>query len=169
MKIFTDYNGETEILSDSYPITEVFDGCGYEVQSALLNKGGETIDIGCGNAFGEPKEEEKEEVEQVNNILDTFSYQEQTFDKAGYVTYIKTYMKDLREYLEKNKPARLEAFKKGTAEMVKWILANFDTFTLYLCPHLATATRSGKPTSSSSLPTPRRREISPPSSTSSTA
>lgn len=132
MKIFEDFETKTEVLSDSYPITEVFDGVGYEVQSAEIVKGDEKIDVGCGNAFGDQAAEEPaEEVYKVNNIIDSFGYQETTFTKALYGKYVKDYMKRVLDHLTAKRPDRVEAFKKGAQEMAKWIIANYDDFTLY--------------------------------------
>jgi hypothetical protein len=65
MKIFTDAFSGAEIISDSYPITELYDGVIYEVKSNMLVKGEDNIDIGCGNAFageGEAVEQPQAEV-----------------------------------------------------------------------------------------------------------
>lgn len=138
MKIYYDlFNTDMdhdELMSDSFNFQEVFDGVGVEVKSSLTKKGGEKIDIGCGDAFGGAGEEEKadDKEEVVNDVLDTYKYQETNFTKKDYTTYIKGYMKKIKEYLEQNKPDRVQPFMKGAQEMVKWILANFDDFQFFL-------------------------------------
>eukprot|EP01017_Pseudomicrothorax_dubius_P032570 TRINITY_DN4276_c0_g1_i1.p1 TRINITY_DN4276_c0_g1~~TRINITY_DN4276_c0_g1_i1.p1 ORF type:complete len:191 (+),score=68.93 TRINITY_DN4276_c0_g1_i1:128-700(+) len=136
MRIYKDAFSGDEIISDSYEMKPIFDGVGYEVRAKNLVKGGEKIDIGCGNAFGagggeEQAEEVKDETYTVLDLLDTFHYQETTFSKSDYVTYIKGYMKKVKGYLEERNPSRVEPFMKGAQEMVKWIVANFDKFSFY--------------------------------------
>jgi hypothetical protein len=96
--------------------------------------------LGCGDAFKgqpggeggeEPVEDVKDEAVKVNDILDAFHYNETSFTKADYTTYIKGYMKKVKEHLAKNNPSRVDPFMKGAQEMVKWILSNFDKFTFY--------------------------------------
>ena len=166
MKVFEDFETQTEVLSDSYPIVEIFEGCGYEVQSTEVVIGGEKINVGCGNAFGGQEEEEvPEDLEKANNILNSFGYEETTFTKGLYGTYIKDYMKRVLEYLTKSKPNRVEAFKKGAKDMATWIIKNYDDFTLYYILNSAIATRTVRETATSSSPTSRRAKPNPPSST----
>lgn len=46
--------------------------------------------------------------------------------------YIKQYMKKVKEYLEKNKPARVDIFMKNIQPFVKDVLSNFDEYSFYL-------------------------------------
>ena len=136
MKIYQDIFSGNELISDSYPMTEIYDGVGFEVQSTMLVVKEDDIDIGCGNAFDNPdgkKEEEGEQaaVEKVNNVLDSFHYNEDTMmDKAYFSKYIKGYMKKVLDHLTAKNPGRVEAFKAGAKDMVTWILSNFDEFKL---------------------------------------
>lgn len=52
MKLYSDIFSGTEVISDSYPSTEIFDGVAIEVKSRMVVKGEDNVDIGCGNAFG---------------------------------------------------------------------------------------------------------------------
>ena len=136
MKLYLDLFSGAELVSDSYPSEEIYDGVGLEVKSNMLVKGDVDVDIGCGNAFNNPdenKEEEgnKEPPEKVNNILDTFQYTEdENMDKAFYSKYIKEYMKKVLDHLSAKKPDRVEKFKAGAKQMVGWIMGNFDEFKL---------------------------------------
>ena len=38
---------------------------------------------------------------------------ETSFGKTDFVTYVKSYMKKVKEYLTANKPDRVEGFMKG--------------------------------------------------------
>lgn len=58
----------------------------------------------------------------MNDIVDAFHYEETSFDKAGFQATFKVYMKKLVGYLTKEKPDRVEPFKKGAMELFKFIL-----------------------------------------------
>ena len=122
-----------EIISDSFKLEEVFDGVGIEVQSKYITKGGENIDIGCGNAFGgnEDDNDGGDATEKVLDVMDVFQYQESPFTKKDYQNYIKTYMKKVKDFLQEKKPERVQPFMAGATEMVKFVLKNFDEFTFY--------------------------------------
>ena len=134
MKLFMDVFSDEEILSDSYPMKEKYEGVIWEIKSRWIVKGDDNVDIGCGNAFGGAGEEEQaggEEVVKVLDIVDTFGYEETSFDKAGFGAYFKGYMKKILEYLGKNKADRVDAFKNGGRDFFKWINANFDDLSFY--------------------------------------
>ena len=60
MRIFQNLDGdEVDIISDGYKMTKVegFEGVVTEVQSRMVAKGEENVDIGCGNAFGGKNED----------------------------------------------------------------------------------------------------------------
>ena len=52
------FSGE-EIISDSFNLELIFEEAGGEVKSKYIVKKEGEVDIGCGNAFGDNKEEEK--------------------------------------------------------------------------------------------------------------
>lgn len=89
--------------------------------------------IGRGNQFGggDPEEEVNDpNVEKINNVVDAFQYKDTSFTKADFQTWIKGYMKKLKEHLEANNKERVEGFMKGAKEMVGFILSRFDDFQL---------------------------------------
>ena len=47
------------------------------------------------------------------------------------MAYLKGYMKKVREWLQENKPERVEGYKKGAQDMAMWINSNFDEFSFY--------------------------------------
>jgi len=51
MRLFLDAFSDEEILSDGYNLQFKFEDACAEVDSKMIVKGGEDIDIGCGNAF----------------------------------------------------------------------------------------------------------------------
>ena len=137
MRVYFDtFSQEDELLSDSYNLVSLpeFSGAIGEVTSRMITKGSDDVDIGCGNAFGAAGEEEEkidESKPQFVDILDAFRYQETTFSKKDYGTYIKGYMKKLLTSLQEKKPDRVDGFKEGCKKFVNWVLENFDKLTFY--------------------------------------
>lgn len=80
-------------------------------------------------------EEEQDTLEegsvQVNNVVTSFRLQSTPFDKKSYLTYLKTYMKTVKEKLKENNPGRVELFERGAAGYAKKIVANFKNFEFY--------------------------------------
>ncbi|KRW99548.1 Mss4-like protein [Pseudocohnilembus persalinus] len=136
MKIYKDIFSGEEIISDSYTNTgeKMFGDFAVKVKTKSIVKGEENFDVGCGNAFGGEQEEEQGGAaqEKVIDIVDTYQYQTTSFDKKGYLTHFKKYMKRVLEHLQENKPERVDGFKKEAAEFVKWVQANFDEFEFYI-------------------------------------
>ncbi len=67
-------------------------------------------------------------------MVDNFRYEETSFDKPGFTSYFKGYMKKLLEWLSANKKERVDAFKTGGRDFFKWALANFDELSFYTGP-----------------------------------
>lgn len=132
MKVYQDIFTDEEIISDSFDINLLFDGACGEVASRYVAKGGVNVDIGKGNQFGGGGEEEEidDKVEKVIDVVDAFRLNSTSFVKKDYMTYMKKYMKEVKEKLQVTNPGRVEAFQAGATEMVKWILKNFDEFEL---------------------------------------
>ena len=59
MKVFVDVFSGDELCSDSYKLEKVFGEAGMKVKSSYIVSGGETFDVGAGNAFGGAEEDEK--------------------------------------------------------------------------------------------------------------
>lgn len=73
-------------------------------------------------------------VTQVNNIVHAFRLQSTSFDKKGYLSYLKGYMKAVKAKMqEKGAPAeKIAAFEKGAQGYVKEkLLPNFKDFEFY--------------------------------------
>ncbi|KAJ3332548.1 Translationally-controlled tumor protein [Blyttiomyces sp. JEL0837] len=127
------YYGSDEMLSDAYKITEVDDVL-YEVDCKMITVGGGDVDIGANpSAEGEDADEAPEEgAETVNNVVYSFRLQSSGFDKKGYMTYIKGYMKAVKTYLAENNPERLPIFESKIQPAVKKILENFKDYEFYV-------------------------------------
>lgn len=48
-----------------------------------------------------------------------------------YAKYIKEYLKNVKEHLEKKNAARIENFMAGAKEFAGWVMNNFGEFTFY--------------------------------------
>ena len=89
------------------------------------------IDIGANPSEEEENEEYAEGTRTVNNIVEAFRLQETSFDKKGYMVYIKDYMKKVSKYLETKNPDRVAAFQKSAQAYVKKILADFENYQFF--------------------------------------
>ena len=83
-----------------------------------------------------PSAEEQEEAledgaTQVNSVVHSFRLQSTQFDKKSFLTYLKAYMKTVKEELQKTNPERVDAFEKGAQAYAKKIVANFKDFEFY--------------------------------------
>lgn len=137
MRIFQDVFTEDEIISDSYKFEELFNGVVIAVKSRQIVKGEDNVDVGCGNAFGGKNEDEEEggagqeNVQKVIDLVDSFQYQETSFDQEGYLAYFKGYAKKVLDYLTSNKPDRVADFKTGAVAFRKFVVEKFSEFTFY--------------------------------------
>ncbi|PNP54690.1 hypothetical protein THARTR1_04895 [Trichoderma harzianum] len=133
MLIYKDLITDDEIISDSYDLKEV-DGIVYEADCAMITEGAVSVDTGA-NASAEEADEGVEDAEvKVNNIVHSFRLQSTSFDKKGYLAYLKGYMKAVKAGLQaKNAPAEeITAFEKGAQTYVKEkLLPNFKDFEFY--------------------------------------
>jgi len=133
MIIYKDVISGDEIISDSYDLKEI-DGVAYEVNCSRINVGGESFDVG-GNPSAEGGDDDGVEDQQqtVIDVVHSFRLQETSFDKKGYMTYLKSYMKKVKEAL-KTKGASDEevaAFEKGAASFAKKVLGNFKDYEFF--------------------------------------
>ncbi|KAK1580537.1 Mss4-like protein [Colletotrichum navitas] len=133
MIIYKDIITDDEIISDSYDLKDI-DGIVYEADCAMITEGTVQVDTGA-NASAEEADEGVEDTEvKVNNIVHSFRLQSTQFDKKGYLTYLKGYMKAVKSALqEKGAPAeKITAFEKGAQTYVKdKLLPNFKDFEFY--------------------------------------
>ena len=132
MLIYTDiFNGD-EMLSDSFDVKEIVDGCILCATGKSMVVGGDTFDIGANPAEGEENEVVDDSQETVINIVHVFKLTETFFDKKGYMGYIKSYMKKVKAYLEENAPDRVDAFMKGVQPFVKTVLGEFKEYQFFM-------------------------------------
>ena len=92
-----------EMVSDGYRVVDV-DDIVYEVDGAMITVQDGDVDIG-----GNPSAEEQQEAldngaQQVINLVHSFRLQATSFDKKSYLTYLKGYMKTIKQNLQETKP-----------------------------------------------------------------
>ena len=130
MIIFKDVISGDELLSDAYE-PKLIDNAVYEADCAMVQVGGDNIDIGA-NASAEGGDEEVEDgVETVNNVVHSFRLQPTQFDKKSYLTYIKGYMKKVKAYLAEKHPEQVEEFEKGATAYVKKVIGSFNDWEFF--------------------------------------
>ena len=89
------------------------------------------VNIGANASAEEENEEYGASVRTVNNIVDSFRLSETSFDKKGYMTYIKDYMKRGVAILKEKKPDRVEPFQKAAQGFIKKVLENFSEYQFF--------------------------------------
>ncbi|KAF9872718.1 translationally-controlled tumor protein [Colletotrichum karsti] len=133
MIIYKDILTGDEIISDSYDLKEV-GGAVYEADCAMITEGAVNVDTGA-NASAEEAEEGTEDAEvKVNNIVHSFRLQSTSFDKKGYLAYLKGYMKAVKTKLQEKgaDEAKIKEFETGASKYVKeHLLPNFKDFEFY--------------------------------------
>ena len=123
------------MITDAFTQNPVMDNDGtiieglFEVESKMKIKGGESIDIGCGNSFGGGEEETDDSVEKVNDVIDSFSYTEVPFgNKNEFKEYIKDYVRSVRAKLKEGGTPQpeIKEFMAQAPCMVKFLLGKFS-------------------------------------------
>jgi hypothetical protein len=108
-------------------------------ESKNIVKGGDDVDVGCGNAFGSGGEDAGEGVDNtavtVNNVIDGFSYTETQIGGPGdFKAWIKEYMNAVVAKLrEKGKQKEeIQAFKASAPGIAKFFISRFSDVQFYL-------------------------------------
>ncbi|KAF3050046.1 hypothetical protein E8E11_006807 [Didymella keratinophila] len=129
MIIFKDILTDDEIISDSYDLKEI-DGVVYEADCKKITIGGETFDTGANASAEEQEEGADDQAETKIDVVHSFRLNETGFDKKGYLTYLKGYMKAVKGKLQEKGASAEEitAFEKGAASYAKKIVANFKDY-----------------------------------------
>ena len=147
MLVFMDVFTGDEMINDAEPAMPVMDGdVAIEgllmVQSRLVTKGGEEIDVGGGGEFGGGEGEEADDaVETVNHLADEnigFGYTEYSgMDKATFKDYFKVYMKKVMKFHKaegkiEDFAAWAKAYKVKAAAAYKFLLKKFGDLEIYM-------------------------------------
>lgn len=143
MIVYRDIISGDEVLSDAFKLEQVMvDGVPVTglmfCESKNITKGGDDVDVGCGNAFGSGGDEDggvDSTVETVNNVIDGFQYTEtQIGTPSDFKAWIKDYMNAVVLKLrEKGTPKEeIQAFKATAPEIAKFFLKNFSDVQFFL-------------------------------------
>lgn len=66
------------------------------------------------------------------DIVDAMRLNEISLDKKGFMSYVKGYLKSVKEQLEaKGKGDRVAAFQKGATELVKYLVGKWDEVQIF--------------------------------------
>jgi len=131
MLLYEDIITGDELFSDAFPVKEV-EGIVYEVDCQMIVvKAGADIDIGANPSSEEQEEALEDGAAQVNNVVHSFRLQQTSFDKKTYLSYLKGYMRAVKDKLLELEPDSVAAFEKGAAAYAKKIVANFKNFEFY--------------------------------------
>lgn len=105
------------------------------VESMNIAKGGETFNIGANDAEGAEAEVD-DNVEMVNNVVESFGYTATTMDGNGLKSWLKDFMGAILEIMKKNDAPvdDRKAFKARAAVLAKFLLSNFKELDFYLGP-----------------------------------
>ncbi|KAK3840019.1 MAG: translationally controlled tumor protein [Linnemannia elongata] len=131
MLIYQDIITGDELFSDAFDIKEV--GGTYEVECAMIQvKEGADVDIGANASAEEADEALEDGVSVVNNVVYSFRLQSTSFDKKGYTTYIKGYLKALKAAKKLTDEAEVKAYESEMTTEVKKVLGSFKDFEFYV-------------------------------------
>jgi len=131
MLLYSDVLSGDEMFSDAFPIKQV-DDIVYEVDCNMITvKAGADIDIGANPSAEDQDDALEEGATQVNNVVYSFRLQSTQFDKKSFLTYLKSYMKNVKNHLQDSNAERIEAFEKGAQTYAKKIVANFKDYEFY--------------------------------------
>jgi hypothetical protein len=92
------------------------------------------VDTGANASAEEAEEGVEDSAVKVNNIVHSFRLQSTSFDKKGFLAYLKGYMKAVKASLQERGASAEEitAFEKGAAGYVKnTLLPNFKDYEFY--------------------------------------
>lgn len=130
MIIYTDIISGDELLSDAYDLSLV-DGVIYEANCDMVKVGGDNIDIGANPSAEDGDDDLEEGVELVNNVVHSFRLQQTMFDKKSFLTYIKGYMKEIKNRLQETNPEEVPIFEKGAQAYVKKVIGSFKDWEFF--------------------------------------
>ncbi|OLL26013.1 Translationally-controlled tumor [Neolecta irregularis DAH-3] len=127
MLIYKDVISGDEMLSDAKEVDDVV----YEVDCSMVVVKEGNVDIGANPSAEDADEALEDNAQTVNNIAHAFRLQATSFDKKSFLTYLKSYMKAVKAYLQKDNPDRVAVFEKNAAAFAKKIVANFKDYEFY--------------------------------------
>ncbi|XP_074320933.1 translationally-controlled tumor protein homolog [Silene latifolia] len=131
MLVYQDKLSGDELLSDSFPYKELFEGVLWEVEGKWVIQGALEVDIGANpSAEGGEDEGVDDQTVKVVDIVDTFRLQEQPpFDKKTFVGWVKKYIKNLTPKLDDEAAA---IFKKNVEPATKFLMSKLSDLQFFV-------------------------------------
>lgn len=130
MQLYIDKISGDEMVSDGYKVQEV-DDIVLEVDAAMITIQDGEVDIGGNPSAEEGAEALEDGAQQVINLVHSFRLQATSFDKKSYLTYLKGYMKSIKQKLQETDPERVPEFEKKAAEFAKKVVGKFSDWEFY--------------------------------------
>ncbi|KAG9349525.1 hypothetical protein JZ751_027970 [Albula glossodonta] len=143
MIIYKDIITGDEMFSDIYKVKESESGMLIEVEGKMAehsNSSSQTICrteefdeslIGSNASAEQPDEGTEATTTSGVDIVINHKLQETSFTKDTYKTYIKDYMKAIKQKLEETNPDRVKPFMSGAQKEIKSILANIKNYQFF--------------------------------------
>ncbi|RAL54344.1 hypothetical protein DM860_001472 [Cuscuta australis] len=132
MLVYQDLLTGDELLSDSFPYKELFDGILWEVEGKWVVQGAVEVNIGANPSAegGEDDEGVDDQAVKVVDIVDTFRLQEQPpYDKKTFVACIKNFIKTLTPKLDEENQVK---FKKNIEAATKHLLSKLSDLQFFV-------------------------------------
>ncbi|SCU81789.1 LAFA_0C07184g1_1 [Lachancea sp. 'fantastica'] len=130
MLIYKDIISGDELLSDAYDL-QLVDGVIYEANCDMVKVGGDNVDIGANPSAEAGDDDVEDGSEVVNNVVHSFRLQQTAFDKKSFLTYIKGYMKEIKNKLQETNPDQVTVFEKGAQAYVKKVIGSFKDWEFF--------------------------------------
>lgn len=122
MKVFKCLISGDEFVSDSYPHKLTMNDACLEVEAKFRKKGSDSIKIAS-----DELSDDDGDAPTVIDIVDSFQLNEITFTKKDYGAWAKGYLGAVVKKLqETGKADRVDGFKKGATELVKFTMSKID-------------------------------------------
>ena len=121
------------MLSDTFQMTLAYEDAIIKVQSKNRPKDMLQTDIEQEPVEGEQQSAPgSEPVEMILDVVGNSDLKQINMSKKEFMAYIKDYFKKVIAYLEENgKKDRIDGFKKGAQEFIKFIIPKYDDIELY--------------------------------------
>ncbi|KLU82045.1 translationally controlled tumor protein [Magnaporthiopsis poae ATCC 64411] len=133
MIIYKDIISDDEMISDSFDV-KLVDDIVYEADCAMITLDAVNVDTGANASAEEADEALEDGPTKVNNVIHSFRLQSTSFDKKSYLTYLKGYLKSVKEKLKEQGKSEdeIKAFETGAQKWVKEkLLPSFKDFEFY--------------------------------------
>jgi flagellar hook-basal body complex protein FliE len=133
--IFTD----TEVFCDNDRALKLVDDVVYEMEGRMVEIGGEDYGISANvdedAAEGATAEDGENKKQKVCDVVHFNRLMETSYDKKGFMGYLKNYMKKVNDTLKETKgEEESKKFMTGAQTFAKKVIGEFDEFQFFLPP-----------------------------------